>query len=232
MLKLNNNFVKWFTLQTACCVLFIISTFGLIWFYLTPSADIDIINNEQFLFDFSAHWSQGNMVALIRHTERCDRSDNPCLLSEEKKGITIKGKETTLIMAQDIKFLLQQHKTDIFNSPLIRTKQTADFLFQGQSIKQDWLREGCKTDFLDKIIKNKQTGKNMILVTHSTCMQSLKDRNGKKLIHNQVGNKHNYGITYFLIVNKNASESYLLGYLKPQDWGSFKLKEKEYMQSK
>ncbi len=29
--------------------------------------------------EFLDIWRAGNMVALIRHTERCDHSDNPCL---------------------------------------------------------------------------------------------------------------------------------------------------------
>ena len=34
----------------------------------------------------SEHWESGNVIFLIRHEERCDRSNNPCLGPDE--GIT------------------------------------------------------------------------------------------------------------------------------------------------
>ncbi len=60
-------------------------------------------NNGKGVFDLSAHWSQGTIVAIIRHVERCDRSENQCL--EGKTGITVVGKKMAMIF-----FIIQNIK--------------------------------------------------------------------------------------------------------------------------
>ena len=49
-----------------------------------------LTKDSKGMFDLEAHWAQGNVVSLVRHTERCDRSDNQCF--DGTDGITALGK--------------------------------------------------------------------------------------------------------------------------------------------
>lgn len=83
----------------------------------------------------SKHWKSGNVILLIRHEERCDRSNNPCLGPDE--GIIALGSER----AKETGILLKAHfdfdDTDIFTSPMTRTVQTSDFLLGKASLLSD-----------------------------------------------------------------------------------------------
>ncbi|WPN22970.1 histidine phosphatase family protein [Pseudomonas marginalis] len=67
------------------------------------------------------HWKGGNVILLIRHEERCDRSNNPCLGPDE--GITALGSERAEETGILLKALLDFDDAVIFTSPMTRTVQ-------------------------------------------------------------------------------------------------------------
>lgn len=170
------------------------------------------------LFDLEAHWAQGNVVSLVRHTERCDQSDNPCF--DGTDGITVLGKaEATKIGKAYEKFPKQD--SVIYNSPLKRTQQSAKFMFPGKSVDKNWLVDGCIENLLDDIFKFKEDAKNLILVTHSTCIEALGEHQGDKLIKMDINGDDTYGGSFFLAINKEKSKAYFLGYLSSDAWEKF-----------
>jgi phosphohistidine phosphatase SixA len=173
-------------------------------------------NNGKEAFNLIAQWAQGNVVALVRHAERCDRSENQCL--DGDSGITVSGKSMSIKLGNDFRSLLDVGNADIYNSPVKRTQQTANFMFGRSSIDKNWLVDDCRSKLLGDIFNNKKKGRNMVLVTHSTCINNLKDQDGKTLINLHEIEKATYGITVFLAVNKNSKQAYVLGYLGPNDW--------------
>ncbi len=185
---------------------------------LKPANDIRIIDDKKTQFDFLTHWKQGNIALLIRHAERCDRSDEPCVNSEVKEGITVKGKEAAIEMGQNMQFLLPNNNSEIYNSPVQRTEQTAQYLFNGRSVTQSWLRKDCKKGLLNKVISHKSEGKNLILVSHATCFKSLGVKEGQKIIQSDITNNQTYGTTYVLSIDKKNNQAYMLGYISPEDW--------------
>ncbi len=198
--------------------IFVILIFSGLWFFVSSPVDVRIIDDNQTQVKLLENWSQGNVVALIRHTERCDRSDEPCLETGKKVGITVKGGKKAQEIAQGIKNLLPINNADIYNSPVKRTQQTANIIFNGKSVEQDWLRKDCKNNLLNKIIDHKHNGKNMILVTHATCMADI-EQEGKDFIKNNIKNNQSYGISYFFIINKKEErQADMLGYINPEDW--------------
>ncbi len=197
--------------------IFIFLIFAGLWFFVSLPGDVRIIDNNQAQLELLTNWSQGNVVALIRHTDRCDRSDDPCLEAGKKEGITVNGKKKAQTIAQGIEKLLALNDIDIYNSPVKRTVQTANVIFKGKSIKQDWLRTDCKHNFLNKIINHKHHGKNMILVTHATCMADM-EQAGSRIIKNKIKNNQSYGIAYFFIINKKDQTAKMIGYINPEDW--------------
>lgn len=118
----------------------------------------------------SEHWKSGNVILLIRHEERCDRSNNPCLGPDE--GITVLGGERAKETGSHLKAYFDFDDADIFTSPMTRTVQTSDLMLYKASLLSD--RESiCGNDIEDKLLKHKNSGRNLIVMTHNTCMKDL-----------------------------------------------------------
>ena len=66
-----------------------------------------LIKGSKGLFDLEAHWAQGNVVSLIRHTERCDRSETPCF--DGTDGITVLGKAEAIKIGKAYGKLVNYH---------------------------------------------------------------------------------------------------------------------------
>ena len=174
-----------------------------------------LVKGSKGLFDLEAHWAQGNVVSLVRHTERCDRSDNPCF--DGTDGITVLGREQAIKIGKAYAKLPKQDIT-IYNSPLKRTKQSADLMFPGKSTDKKWLRDGCKENLFDDIFKYKEEAKNLILVTHNTCIDTLGEHQGDKLIKMDLNPDDTNGGSFFLAVDKEQRKAYFLGYLSADAW--------------
>lgn len=116
------------------------------------------------------HWKSGNVILLIRHEERCDRSNNPCLGPAE--GITAVGGERAKETGIHLKAHFDFEDADIFTSPMTRTAQTSDFMLGKASLLSD--REAiCGNDIVDKLLEHKNSDRNLIVMTHNTCMKDL-----------------------------------------------------------
>ena len=174
-----------------------------------------LIKGSKGLFDLEAHWAKGNVALLVRHTERCDRSGSPCF--DGTDGITVLGKAEAIKIGKALGKLLKQ-EADIYNSPLKRTQQTANFMFPGKSVDKEWLRDGCEENLLDDIFKYKKEAKNLILVTHNKCIESLGEHQGNKLINMDIKVDDTYGGSFFLAVDKEKNNAYFLGYLSADSW--------------
>ncbi|WP_237151300.1 histidine phosphatase family protein [Pseudomonas sp. ADAK18] len=153
-------------------------------------------------------WESGSVILLIRHEERCDRSSNPCLGPED--GITLfgsqKAKETGALIRSH--FLLDN--SDIFTSPTTRTVQTSEFML-GKSILLPGRETICGSDIVKKLQKHKVVNKNLIVVTHNTCINDLvKASNYKK------SDNPEYGSLLFAKIS-NANKMHIFGKLNPGD---------------
>ena len=160
--------------------------------------------------DFFPLWAQGSLVVLVRHVERCDHSTNPCLAQPD--GITIKGR----IMAERLGLAFQSlgmEGANLYNSPLRRTEQTAAFAFHLTTTDQDWLAN-CRKAMLDNVIKHKQDGHNLVLVTHSECIVDL-----EKSLHLPFPSAPDYGAAMVVSVDPHTHVAKALGYVDAQDWG-------------
>ncbi|KAF1054455.1 MAG: Lipopolysaccharide core heptose(II)-phosphate phosphatase [Stenotrophomonas maltophilia] len=117
------------------------------------------------------HWQQGDVIVLVRHAERCDRSSAPCLGAAD--GITVRGSQMASRLGQEYRTLDLSH-TDIYASPATRTAQTASQMFGSIAQDQAWAGD-CAKDLLANLAHHKRAGHNLVLVTHSECMQRLQD---------------------------------------------------------
>ena len=169
------------------------------------------------LFEVRSQWSLGNVVVLVRHAERCDRSEAPCWQGED--GITTRGRDNAIALSAAFKHLPLQ-RASIYNSPALRTTQTAALAFPGLSKSPAWLSEDCRDDLYHAILRFKEQGSNLILVTHSTCISKIHDERGEPLLHIDFSDPRSYGVSVFLAVDQREGRLYPIGYLQAEDWAA------------
>nr|WP_219048262.1 histidine phosphatase family protein [Pseudomonas fluorescens] len=129
------------------------------------------MTNEQEMRDSGiyAQWAKGGVMVLIRHAERCDRSHDACL--DDPAGITVAGSQVATDVGKGIAQLGLEN-ADLLSSPAVRTRQTAHFIFSKPIATQDWLKQ-CGKGFANTALGHKIAGRNLILVTHSGCIDQL-----------------------------------------------------------
>ncbi|MFJ2280356.1 histidine phosphatase family protein [Pseudomonas sp. NPDC087803] len=153
-------------------MLVIILLCGFVWLQRSPSnlRYVSASATQEWL----KAWQAGEVVALVRHTERCDRSSNICLGPED--GITQSGGLAAAAVGLAFTQLGMQ-QTQVFTSPLTRTAQTAHYMFGRDAVAAEWL-ETCGPTMRDELVAHKTPGQNMILVTHSGCIADFERQTG------------------------------------------------------
>ncbi|AVX22556.1 histidine phosphatase family protein [Pseudomonas syringae] len=147
------------------------------WFYSSFSGvhvvDLGVGRNLS-VSGLREHWRQGNVVVMIRHAERCDRSSNPCM--GDADGITSNGRDTTLAVGAGLQKMGMDHARMIA-SPKTRTQQTAQLLAGHAVVAEDWIND-CDSGFMKAVQAHKVSGENMVLVTHSGCIDQFERKAG------------------------------------------------------
>lgn len=149
-----------------------------------------------------AAWGRGDIIAIVRHAERCDQSDAPCLSLPD--GITARGKGEAVRLGGMYR-ALGLTKTDVFYSPVTRTKQTATAMFSEKAKGQEWLAS-CETSLLDDALKHKRKGHNLVLITHSGCIQHVEQALGI-----ERPGKPDYISSLFISIGGDSQEPKILG---------------------
>lgn len=178
---------------------------------LLPPAMPDLSESEeherQYLFE---SWNAGDSIVILRHLERCDRADVPCLFG--KDGLTARSTLVASELSDDF-FQLGLDNADIYNSPLPRTDQTADLLFSSRSSDEQWLYDCRKEDtLLRDALSNKKPGRNLVLVTHSSCIARFEDDLGFS------SDIPDYGTAIFISAEPRRDKVRLLGFVDTDDW--------------
>lgn len=155
-----------------------------------------------------AEWQEGDVIVFVRHLERCSRVDAACL-NEQSSGITQRATATGLeLRAQFLGLGLTA--TDIYSSPLTRTSQTSALLFADPVENEDFLYQ-CKDNFVQDALAKKIPGRNLVLVTHSSCMDEVNE----SLNYNEVD--YEYGTAVFINVESDTQQQ-ILGFIDADDW--------------
>ncbi|WP_435605306.1 histidine phosphatase family protein [Pseudomonas knackmussii] len=159
--------------------------------------------------DLAAQWSHGDVVVLVRHAERCDRSSAPCMGA--KDGITVRGGEMASTVGRDYRTFFGLDNADIYASPLTRTTQTADLMF-GNVKPDQWWAADCKGKLLDNVLAHKANHRNLILVTHSECMEQLV----QALDHHDIDTP-DYASS-LVLASDGKGGLQVVGKIDPDDW--------------
>ncbi len=156
-----------------------------------------------------AEWAKGNVVVMVRHAERCDRSPNTCLASPA--GITVNGSQRAADVGTGLRHLGLANAR-LIASPLTRTQQTAQFISGHAVPSQAWL-EGCERGFKDAVLAHKQPQENLVLITHSGCIDHFERELGVRAGQRDSG----YTQAFFVKVDGKRAPS-LIGSLDASDW--------------
>lgn len=186
-------------------------------FSLWPMSPTELTKaSQKETADFVAHWKAGDVVVLVRHAERCDRSSNTCLGPAD--GITQPGRdEAVRVGAQFVGLGMAQ--TDVVTSPLTRTSQTALAMFGVASKEQDWV-VNCDVDISRDIKAHKLPGRNLLMVTHSGCISRFDA---------QIGYPHAQTAEYtsaLIATQEPDGQLKMLGVINPGDWPQLAFAEK------
>jgi hypothetical protein len=154
-------------------------------------------------------WAKGDMIVLVRHVERCDHSTAACLIGND--GITERSRSVAVSVGAQFEHL-GLGKADIYNSPMMRTAQTAGYMFNKVGVGEDWLIS-CRGSMLRDALAHKVAGRNLILVTHSECMAQLEK--DLKLPTSTLG----YGASLFISA-ETPQIPRMLGFIEASDWRS------------
>lgn len=154
-----------------------------------------------------AQWQDGDVIVFVRHLERCSRVDAECL--DEPTGITQRATQIGLAMREQFAGLGLE-AVDMYSSPLTRTSQTSALLFSEPTASEDFLYQ-CKEDFVKEALARKVPGRNLVLVTHSSCMDEV----NASLSYAEVD--YEYGAAVFLNV-ESEMEQHILGFIDTDDW--------------
>ena len=160
--------------------------------------------------DFYTLWNKGELVVLMRHAERCDQSTRPCLAQAD--GITVKGSEVAHQIGQAFQ-TLGLDNARIYNSPVLRTEQTAMYAFNRITSNEEWLAN-CRNSILNDVLQHKENGHNLILVTHSECIDEM-----EKLLGANDSAPIPFATSLIVSVSPDNHGAKVLGYVDAQDWG-------------
>ncbi|SDS63637.1 hypothetical protein SAMN05216598_2224 [Pseudomonas asplenii] len=176
---------------------------------LRPTVVADLARGgESSAITLTTAWKKGEMVVLVRHVERCDRSKAQCLA--EPDGITDRARDVAVGLGARFE-RLGLARTDIYNSPLTRAVQTSTYMFNQASSTQDWLFN-CRKTMLRDIRRYKVHGRNLVLVTHSECMNAL-----EQMLNVSIPSP-GYGSALFLSEPATSTPPKVIGYLDASDW--------------
>ncbi|SDU33995.1 lipopolysaccharide core heptose(II)-phosphate phosphatase PmrG [Halopseudomonas salegens] len=166
--------------------------------------------NRPYTADLLEDWQAGEVIVVMRHLERCDKYDLPCLTNEN--GITARAAEHGSELQDNFRQLGLQ-RADIFNSPVLRTAETEALVFADQGEDRDWLIK-CKDNMLGDVMANKRQGRNLVLVTHSSCIKRFQDA------LDYAEETPDYGTVMFFSTADDPRSLQVLGFLDQEDWES------------
>lgn len=195
-------------LMIALCTLFALAA-TTTWL-ATRTRIVDLGNDNQMLKQgVYESWANGAVIVLIRHAERCDRSHAACL--SDPVGITLDGSQAAADVGAGMQ-RLGMTKSDVLSSPEVRTRQTAHFMFGEAVATQDWLNQ-CNRGFSNNAFSHKRTGHNLVLVTHSGCIDHV-----ERQLNVPGGERTSAYASALFISMGNDGKAHILGQMNASEW--------------
>ena len=170
-----------------------------------------LVGDAQRQAELREHWQNGDLIVLVRHAERCDRSSGACLGAPS--GITVAGSHVAAEVGNGLQHL-GLGSADVWASPEVRTRQTAHAMFDKTVPTRGWLNQ-CDGHFAENALALKRNGHNLVLVSHSGCMERLE----QALEVPASATSNSYASALF-ITQGSDGKAKLLGQIAASEWPS------------
>ena len=157
----------------------------------------------------AAQWQRGDVLLLIRHAERCDRSAHLC--AGHPTGITVPGSDAAGRVGDGLR-TLGLSRAQIVSSEALRTRQTAEAIAGHTVPTADWASD-CDSDFSRAAMTHKRPGENLVVVTHSGCIDHFERSAGIA----GGGRSSEYTAALFVAVD-GVHPARILGSVAPAQW--------------
>jgi phosphohistidine phosphatase SixA len=182
------------------------------WQYRIADDCLAIDAHANLMQRLQTRWAEQRIVVLLRHATKCDIDLPDCVDGNEV--LTDHGREEAVTIGSGLRTLLSDDY-EVRHSPLYRTRDTALLAF-GESTDDMALAKPCKTTFQD-YVKALPMATNQILVTHSSCINSLTTTDGGRVLGINTGKDPHFGIAAFFDRTDTGDE--LIGCMWPENWG-------------
>ena len=149
---------------------------------------------------------------ILRHAIKCDDAEPGCAKNNE--ALTAAGERQAMEIGNGVRRTLGGRYT-VHHSSMVRTRDTALLAFH-KSTGDPGISKPCLPGFADHI-RNLPVTTNMILVTHSSCIDSLENADGERHLGFKSGNDDHFGIAAFMEQSETGSLR-VIGCVWPHDW--------------
>ena len=156
-------------------------------------------------------WQDEQVLMILRHTTKCDEEPG-CV--EDNEDLTSVGKMQAMTIGSGVRNTLEG-SFDVYHSDMIRTRDTALLAF-GESSSDVKISKPCLPGFKDHV-SNFPVSTNTILVTHSSCIDSLENRDGNRSLGFKSGDDSHLGVAAFMQQTPDKGLE-VLGCVWPADW--------------
>ena len=170
--------------------------------------------------DVNKFWREGELILIFRHTARCEEDAFSCPPGED--ALTVEGVNQAQLVHMGLQHL-GSGEIDSFHSPMIRTTMTAGIVLPEQSSPATWLVNECKIGLFEKLRSHKRPSVNLVLFTHSSCLNSLKNKYQNPLLDFNAGDDKYFGVGV-LFLPDDAANWDVSGCILPAQWHEFEEK--------
>lgn len=204
-------------LAAGLALVFILGTaYTIVWYRYSQDDCVDLADDPERWAYLESRWSEGGVVLVQRHATKCLNEGPDC--PDGNEVLTDLGRLESRALGAGLREALGG-SFEVRHSYLTRTHDTARLAFD-HSTRSRALEKPCKETFNDHIREVETPGGgNLVLVTHSSCINALRGRNGRRLLGFNAGRSWNFGLSAF--VERGADgHNEPIGCMRPLDWAN------------
>lgn len=209
MTKTNRTILLW-----GACLAILVATGSAgaaFWQRYVEDDCIDLANDPAQWAYLLSRWEQGAVILVQRHTTKCEVHGPDC--PDGNEPLTELGRMEAMVLGAGVRSM--DAPFAVSHSYLSRTHDTAHIAFE-DSTRNTELEKPCKESFND-YVKNLVRAKNQVLVTHSSCINALRNAKNRRLLGFSAGRPWNYGISAF-VEHTPDGHNQAIGCMRPRDW--------------
>jgi hypothetical protein len=168
------------------------------------------VDNKPAWLELRHKWANEKVIVVLRHTAKCTEEPG-CVKNYET--LTSVGEQQAIDIGTGLRRTLGGRYV-AYHSSMERTRDTALLAF-GDSTPDEGISKPCVPGF-NEHVHDLPIATNTILVTHSSCIDSLTNAEGNRHLGFKSGKDAHFGVAAFL--ERRANGLNVIGCVWPNDW--------------